>query len=108
MVVADVILLAGARLNWIMHYGREPRFNPNVKVILFNIFGGITRCDDVANGIVTATSQIDIGVPIVDAAPIVACGQGGLRLTRLQRQGKSAMDADAFLRGFALPVGGVL
>jgi succinyl-CoA synthetase beta subunit len=39
--------------------------DPNVKVILFNIFGGITRTDDVANGIVTATRQIDIGVPIV-------------------------------------------
>jgi succinyl-CoA synthetase beta subunit len=39
--------------------------DPNVKVILFNIFGGITRTDDVANGIVEATSRIDIGVPIV-------------------------------------------
>jgi succinyl-CoA synthetase beta subunit len=39
--------------------------DPAVKVILFNIFGGITRCDDVANGIVTATRQIDIEVPIV-------------------------------------------
>jgi len=39
--------------------------DPSVRVILFNIFGGITRCDDVANGIVTATRQIDIGVPIV-------------------------------------------
>ncbi len=39
--------------------------DPSVKVILFNIFGGITRCDDVANGIVTATEQIDIEVPIV-------------------------------------------
>ena len=39
--------------------------DPNVKVILFNIFGGITRCDDVANGIVTATSQIDMKVPLV-------------------------------------------
>ncbi len=39
--------------------------DPNVKVILFNIFGGITRCDDVANGIVTATQRIDIDVPIV-------------------------------------------
>jgi succinyl-CoA synthetase beta subunit len=39
--------------------------DPNVKVILFNIFGGITRCDDVANGIVTATQQIRIEVPIV-------------------------------------------
>jgi succinyl-CoA synthetase beta subunit len=37
----------------------------SVRVILFNIFGGITRCDDVANGIVTATQQIDIEVPIV-------------------------------------------
>jgi succinyl-CoA synthetase beta subunit len=36
-----------------------------VRVILFNIFGGITRCDDVANGIVTATKQIDIKVPLV-------------------------------------------
>ncbi len=39
--------------------------DPNVKAILFNIFGGITRCDDVANGIVTATRRIDIKVPIV-------------------------------------------
>ncbi|MBT8404752.1 MAG: ADP-forming succinate--CoA ligase subunit beta [Gemmatimonadetes bacterium] len=39
--------------------------DPAVKVILFNIFGGITRTDDVANGIVEATRQIDIGVPIV-------------------------------------------
>ena len=36
-----------------------------VKAILFNIFGGITRCDDVANGIIAATSQMDIKVPIV-------------------------------------------
>ena len=39
--------------------------DPSVKVILFNIFGGITRCDDVANGIVTATQRIDIKLPIV-------------------------------------------
>ncbi|HEX5726990.1 MAG TPA: ADP-forming succinate--CoA ligase subunit beta [Longimicrobiaceae bacterium] len=39
--------------------------DPNVKAILFNIFGGITRTDDVANGIVTATQMIDIQVPIV-------------------------------------------
>jgi len=37
----------------------------NVKAILFNIFGGITRCDDVANGIVTAANEIEIKVPIV-------------------------------------------
>ena len=39
--------------------------DPAVKVILFNIFGGITRCDDVANGIVEATKRIDIDLPIV-------------------------------------------
>lgn len=36
----------------------------NVRSILFNIFGGITRCDDVANGIVAATGSLDLGVPI--------------------------------------------
>ena len=37
----------------------------NVKAILFNIFGGITRTDDVANGIVTATRANPLNVPIV-------------------------------------------
>ncbi len=39
--------------------------DPNVKCVLFNIFGGITRCDDVANGIVAATSQMSLEIPIV-------------------------------------------
>jgi succinyl-CoA synthetase beta subunit len=39
--------------------------DPNVKAILFNIFGGITRTDDVANGIVAATRQFKVHVPIV-------------------------------------------
>ena len=34
-------------------------------MILFNIFGGITRGDDVANGIVQATQQFPLKVPIV-------------------------------------------
>lgn len=37
----------------------------NVKAILINIFGGITRCDDIANGILQAKSQIDLNVPLV-------------------------------------------
>jgi succinyl-CoA synthetase beta subunit len=36
-----------------------------VKSILFNIFGGITRCDDVANGIVTATGKMKLDRPLV-------------------------------------------
>jgi len=39
--------------------------DPRVKVILFNIFGGITRGDDVANGIVQATREFALKVPIV-------------------------------------------
>jgi succinyl-CoA synthetase beta subunit len=39
--------------------------DPNVGVILFNIFGGITRCDDVANGIVAAVEKLKPSVPIV-------------------------------------------
>jgi succinyl-CoA synthetase beta subunit len=39
--------------------------NPKVDAVLFNIFGGITRCDEVANGLVTAFGQIDVRVPFV-------------------------------------------
>ena len=79
--------LAMATMDLIKYYGAEPAnfldiggssnpekvvnamriilSDPNVKVILFNIFGGITRCDDVANGIVTALKELDVAVPIV-------------------------------------------
>jgi succinyl-CoA synthetase beta subunit len=39
--------------------------DPHVKAILYIIFGGITRTDDVANGIVAATRQFKVNVPIV-------------------------------------------
>ncbi len=39
--------------------------NPNVKAVLFNIFGGITRCDEVANGLIEAFRQISPTVPFV-------------------------------------------
>lgn len=37
----------------------------DVKVVLINIFGGITRCDDVANGLLKAFKQIETAMPIV-------------------------------------------
>lgn len=37
----------------------------NVKAILVNIFGGIMKCDDIANGIVAAAKEQNIGVPLV-------------------------------------------
>jgi len=39
--------------------------NKNIKAILINIFGGITRCDDIAKGILEAMKQLDIPVPLV-------------------------------------------
>ncbi len=43
----------------------------------------------------------------LDDALTVACGEGAIRLLKLQREGKGAMEADAFLRGFAIPRGAV-
>ncbi len=79
--------LAMATMDLIKYYGAEPAnfldiggssnpekvvnamrivlSDPNVKAILFNIFGGITRCDDVANGIVEALDRLEVEVPIV-------------------------------------------
>jgi succinyl-CoA synthetase beta subunit len=79
--------LAMATMDLVKHFGGEPAnfldiggsSNPqkvlaamriilrdeSVKAILFNIFGGITRCDDVANGIVTAVKELKPQVPIV-------------------------------------------
>jgi methionyl-tRNA formyltransferase len=42
---------------------------------------------------------------LLDDRLLVACGRDALRLTRLQRAGRGALDADAFQRGFALPAG---
>ncbi|MHC4156669.1 MAG: hypothetical protein ACYST6_17370 [Planctomycetota bacterium] len=39
--------------------------NDQLKVILVNIFGGITRCDDVAQGILMARDKLGIAVPMV-------------------------------------------
>jgi len=39
--------------------------DPNVKSIFINIFGGITRCDDVAKGLVAAFKQMDLKLPVV-------------------------------------------
>lgn len=79
--------LAMATMDLVKYYGGEPAnfldiggsSNPDkvvtalkiiqsddlVKCILFNIFGGITRCDDVANGIVEATTQSPLDRPMV-------------------------------------------
>ncbi len=79
--------------------------DPNVKAILFNIFGGITRTDDVANGIVTATSTNPLAVPIV----IRLTGTNEeIAVKILEKHGFAAMtDMDeAVKRAVALATGG--
>jgi succinyl-CoA synthetase beta subunit len=39
--------------------------NSNVKAIFVNIFGGIVRCDRIANGILEATEKVDVNVPVI-------------------------------------------
>ena len=39
--------------------------DPNVKAIFVNIFGGIVRCDRIANGILKATEMVDVTVPVI-------------------------------------------
>jgi succinyl-CoA synthetase beta subunit len=80
--------LAMATMDLVKHYGGEPANfldiggssspekvtaaldiitgdTQGVRAILFNIFGGITRCDDVANGIVQSLKKKPLGVPLV-------------------------------------------
>ena len=45
---------------------------------------------------------------VLDGSPAIACGDGALKLLKVQRPGRAPVDADAFLRGFALPPGTVL
>jgi succinyl-CoA synthetase beta subunit len=79
--------LAMATMDLVKHYGAEPAnfldiggssspekvmtameiilSDKNVRAILINIFGGITRCDDVANGIAQALKSMEVAVPVV-------------------------------------------
>ncbi len=79
--------LAMATMDLVKHHGGEPAnfldiggssnpekvmrameiilADPNVRAILFKIFGGITRCDDVANGLVQALEAMEVEVPVV-------------------------------------------
>ena len=119
--------LAMATMDLVKYYGGEPAnfldiggsSNPekvvaalriitsdkNVKAILFNIFGGITRTDDVANGIVTAIKQNPLKVPLV----IRLTGTNEeIALRILKENGLSAMtDMDeAVKKAVALATGG--
>jgi methionyl-tRNA formyltransferase len=70
--------------------------------------GGVERIKVLAAALTLAGGPPGSVTIARDGFPVVACGVGGLKLLRLQRPGKSAQSADAFLRGFALASGTVL
>ena len=79
--------LAMATMDLIKHFGGSPanfldvggssspekvihafdilRRNKNIRAVLINIFGGITRCDDIARGILAAKEQLNLKLPLV-------------------------------------------
>jgi succinyl-CoA synthetase beta subunit len=116
--------LAMATMDLIKHYGGEPAnfldiggsSNPEkvtaalriitsesrVRAILFNIFGGITRCDDVARGIVQSLEESPLGVPLVirltgtnDELARRILGERGLTATASMDEGVRAVIARA-------------
>ncbi|MCX7909281.1 MAG: ADP-forming succinate--CoA ligase subunit beta [Ignavibacteria bacterium] len=55
----------GANVERIANAFRIMVSDPNVKAVLINIFGGIVRCDKVANGIVEALKNVEVKVPVI-------------------------------------------
>ncbi|MFQ3669242.1 MAG: ADP-forming succinate--CoA ligase subunit beta, partial [Fimbriimonadaceae bacterium] len=49
---------------------------PEVKGLLINIFGGITRCDEVARGLLAAFEQLDVDIPVVARIEGTAAEEG--------------------------------
>ncbi len=70
--------------------------------------GGVERIKVLAAALTLAGGAPGSVTIARDGFPVVTCGIGGLKLLRLQRPGKSAQSADAFLRGFSLEAGTVL
>jgi succinyl-CoA synthetase beta subunit len=105
--------LAMATMDIIKHFGGEPANfldiggssspekvvaamqiitqDPNVRAILFNIFGGITRCDDVAQGIVAALEESPVALPIV----VRLTGTNEARAREILAQAKGVIPAES-------------
>jgi succinyl-CoA synthetase beta subunit len=79
--------------------------DPNVKAVLVNIFGGIMKCDVIANGIVAAAKQVGLSIPLVVRleGTNVELGkqiisQSGLQITPADDLGDAARKAVAAVR----------
>ena len=72
--------------------------DPKVNAVLFNIFGGITRCDEVAKGIIEASKQIDLDLPLVVRLDGTN-SEEGLRL--LEEAGIEGLEVEGTMLGAA-------
>jgi succinyl-CoA synthetase beta subunit/malate-CoA ligase subunit beta len=118
MATMDAITLHGARPANFLDVGggatpekvsnafRIVLTDPNVKTILVNIFAGINRCDWIAEGIVAASRELEIDVPIVarlagtnveEGRRILA--ESGLALTAAENLDDAAAAAVSSLNG---------
>lgn len=79
--------------------------DPNVKAVLFNIFGGITRCDEVAKGILEALREVPTKVPMV-ARLVGTNEEEGRRILAEANMMTAATLAEAAQRAVAAARGG--
>jgi succinyl-CoA synthetase beta subunit len=118
--------LAMASMDIIKHYGGEPAnfldigggakadkvaaalriilSDPKVKAVLFNIFGGITRCDEVAQGILTALKEVQPTIPMV-ARLVGTNGEEGRRILAAAHIPTAVTLAEAAQKAVALAQG---
>ena len=73
----DLIVDKGGKPACLLDVGTEPTkesvfqalklalSEPNVEGVFVNIFGGITRCDVIADGLISASQEISVGMPLV-------------------------------------------
>jgi succinyl-CoA synthetase beta subunit len=72
--------------------------DPKVNAVLFNIFGGITRCDEVAKGIIEASQRIDLDLPLVVRLDGTNSEQG---LELLEQAGIPGLEVEGTMLGAA-------
>jgi succinyl-CoA synthetase beta subunit len=73
---------------------------PNVKAILINVFGGITRCDEVARGVLSALEEIESNIPMI-ARLVGTNEEGGRRLLEKSNMITAISLADAAQKAVA-------
>ena len=83
----------GANVETVKNGFRIILSDENVKAVLINIFGGIVRCDRIANGIIEAVKELDLTVPVVVR---LAGTNADVAKDLLANSGVSIISADTF------------